>query len=133
MARGLVEKFVPRGLRNVKNVLIKGPETASMPVWQTDELWLDEQDVVADPTEEEKQKALTEKANVGKKRKALAVEPAAVTDEDRDADEKPAKKSKKEKKAAAVPEGNDDKLDKQITERKDKLKKQKAKAKAAMD
>ncbi|KAG8417562.1 proteasome-interacting protein cic1 [Metarhizium acridum] len=118
---GLVGKWVPQKWRNVRSIYIKGPNTAALPIWLTDELWLDEKDVIADQEVEENK---AEKANVGKKRKSLDAgaepEPAA-----------PKKKAKKEDKAAA--ESNDDKLDKQIAERKAKLKKHKAAAAKAMD
>lgn len=136
VAEGLIARWIPQGVKNLKAVFIKSPESVALPIWQTDEIFLDAKDVVADATEEEK-KALKEKANVGKKRKSLesGKEGAAAADEEDEAAEKPAKKSKKAKAAAAaaVPEGDDGKLDKQIVERKEKLKKAKAKAKAALD
>ena len=78
-----------------------------------------DKDVVADDSEEAKALQGAEKPNVGKKRKSLeaAAEPAA-------------KKSKKDKKA--VSESNDT-LDKEITERKAKLKKQKAAARKSLE
>ncbi|KAK2616910.1 proteasome-interacting protein cic1 [Conoideocrella luteorostrata] len=119
---GLVGKWVPQKWRNVRGIYIKGPTTKALPIWLTDELWLDEKDVVADAEEHE---IKTEKANVGKKRKSL--DGGAGTAES----SAPNKKAKKQDKVAA--EGDDDKLDKQISERKAKLKKQKAAAKKAMD
>ena len=48
-ARQLVDRWVPRKWDNVRAVYIKGPATAALPLWQTNELWLDEdKDVVAD-------------------------------------------------------------------------------------
>jgi len=136
----LVERFVPQKWKNVRNVYIKGPETAALPIYQTDELWLEETHVVPDEQAPPSglpvfgQKKL-EKANVGKKRKSLdgeaepaAIEAPATTEEDR-----PKKKTKKVAADKAVAESNDDKLDKEIAERKSKLKKQKASAKKAVD
>ena len=134
VVRELVERFVPQKWQNVRNVYIKGPETAALPIYQTDELWLDESKVVADGQQppsalpgKRDRLALPEKANVGKKRKSLDAEPepAAVVAVKED---RPKKKAKK-----ALPESNDDKLDKEIAERKAKLKKQKAAAKKAAD
>ncbi|KAM0284681.1 hypothetical protein ACHAQH_001835 [Verticillium albo-atrum] len=122
LTAGLVERFVPQKWKNVRGIYIKGPETVALPIWAAEELFIDEKDVVADATEEEK-KALKEQANVGKKRKS-----ALAAGEDGKA---ASKKSKKEKEA--LPEADDSKLDEQIAERKEKLKKQKAKAKAALD
>lgn len=120
-AAALVEKWVPQKWRNVKSIYIKGPETAALPVWLTDELWIDDKDVVAD-TE-------ATKANTGKKRKALAG----------DEEKEPAQAAKKNKKAAAAvagkhkPVSDDAELNKQIAERKSKLRSAKAKASKAMD
>lgn len=116
----LVDRWVPQKWRNVKSIYIKGPRTAALPIWQTDELWLGEGDVVADEDEDEDDKVGSEKANIGKKRKSLAAAD--------DASPAP-KKNKKEAKG----EGDDEQLDRQISERKAKLKKQKAAAKKAME
>jgi ribosome biogenesis protein UTP30 len=126
----LVERFVPKKWNNVRNFYIKGPDTAALPIYQTDELWLDETKVV--PDGQEPPSALpgkhkhAEKPNIGKKRKSLDAEPEAVVEAPKE--ERPKKKAKK-----ALPESNDDKLDKEIAERKVKLKKQKAAAKKAVD
>lgn len=112
----LVEKWVPQKWRNMKSVYIKGPETTALPIWMTDELWLDDKDVVAE-TEESK-----EKANVGKKRKSLE---NATQD-----DSTPKKKAKKQEQ---LPTGDDNKLDKQISDRKTRLRKQKVAANKAVD
>ncbi|KAH7324709.1 ribosomal protein L1p/L10e family-domain-containing protein [Stachybotrys elegans] len=115
----LVEKWVPQKWRNVKSIYIKGPETAALPIWLTDELWVDEKDVIAEPEEDK----AVEKANVGKKRKSLEAAEEAET---------PAtKKTRKAKKP--LPEADDSKLDAQISDRKARLRKQKATAKKAMD
>jgi ribosome biogenesis protein UTP30 len=119
IAAALVEKHVPKKWSNVKSIYIKGSETTALPIWQTDELWLDEKDVIAD-SEAPQPIEQAEKANVGKKRKAL------------DAGKETTKKgplSKKQK----LPESNDDTLLKQIAETKSKLRKQKEKAKKALD
>ncbi|KHN98427.1 electron transfer flavoprotein alpha-subunit [Metarhizium album ARSEF 1941] len=118
---GLVGKWVPQKWRNVRSIYIKGPDTAALPIWLTDELWVDDKDVVAD---QEAEATGAEKANVGKKRKSLdaGAEPESAA---------PKKRAKKQDRLNA--ESNDDKLDKQITERKARLKKQKAAAKKAMD
>jgi ribosome biogenesis protein UTP30 len=124
-ARELVERFVPQKWHNVRNFYVKGPETAALPIYQTDELWLDESKVVAEGQQPPSalpgkgQKAIGEKPNVGKKRKSLDADPKPAVEEAVKED-RPKKKVKK-----VVPESNDDKLDKEISERKAKLKKQK--------
>lgn len=131
VARELVERFVPQKWQNVRNFYVKGPETAALPIFQTDELWLDETKVVADGQQPPSALAgkRDHKANIGKKRKLLNAEPEPAAEE-----EEPAKEGRTKKKAKkALPESNDDKLDKEIAERKAKLKKQKAAAKKAAD
>ncbi|KAI1736502.1 electron transfer flavoprotein alpha-subunit [Xylaria scruposa] len=121
----MVNKLIPGGRKTVRSIYIKGPETVALPIYLTDELWVDkEKDVVDDETEKAKALLAGEKANIGKKRKSLE---GAVEET-----EPVAKKSKKSK-AAKVPESNDDKLDKEIADRKAALKKQKKAAKKAVD
>jgi ribosome biogenesis protein UTP30 len=42
---GLVEKFITKGWRNIRSIHIKGPETIALPVWLTNELWVEDEDV----------------------------------------------------------------------------------------
>lgn len=129
VAAALVDRFVPQKWDNVRSLYLKGPETAALPLWQTGELWVDDAHVVANGEEATKviDDAKTERPNIGKKRKSLEGE-----GEDESA-EAPKKETRAAKKAKAVPESNDDKLDKEIAERKERLKKQKKAAKQAMD
>jgi ribosome biogenesis protein UTP30 len=110
----LVEKFVPKKWRGVKALHIKGPESAALPIWLADELWVDEEDVLG----EEEVKRI-EEAKVGKKRKGRALESGEVG----------GKKDKKQK----LLESNDDKLDEEIKARKEKLRLQKLEAMADED
>jgi ribosome biogenesis protein UTP30 len=128
VARELVDRFVPQKWQNVRNLYVKGPETAALPIYQTDELWLDDSKVVPEGQQPPSalpgkgQGALGEKPNVGKKRKSLDAAPeAAAAAEEPVKEERPKKKAKK----VVVPESNDDALDKEISERKAKLRKQK--------
>ncbi|KAI0873520.1 electron transfer flavoprotein alpha-subunit [Hypoxylon argillaceum] len=121
----MVNKLIPGGQKNVRSIYLKGPETVALPIYLTDELWVDkEKDVVDDDSEKAKALLAGEKANIGKKRKSLdgAVE-----------ETEPAPKKSKKSKPAKVPESNDDKLDKEIADRKAALKKQKKAAKKALD
>ncbi|KAI0204978.1 electron transfer flavoprotein alpha-subunit [Astrocystis sublimbata] len=121
----MANKLVPGGRKNVRSIYLKGPETVALPIYLTDELWVDkEKDVMDDETAKAKALLAGEKANVGKKRKSLeggAEESEPVT-----------KKSKKSK-AAKVSESNRDNLDQEIADRKAALKKQKKAAKKAVD
>ncbi|KAI1379470.1 ribosomal protein L1 [Hypoxylon crocopeplum] len=127
VAKTLVEKFVPGKWKNVKSIYIKGQETAALPVWLTDELWLDQKDIVADDSEAAKAILPAEKANIGKKRKSLEGQ-----SEEAEPVVKKAKKAKKTK-AAKLPEADDAKLDEEIADRKAALKKQKKAAKKALE
>ncbi|KAI0593456.1 ribosomal protein L1p/L10e family-domain-containing protein [Biscogniauxia sp. FL1348] len=130
----LVEKHIPGKWKNMKSVYLKGPETVALPIWQTDELWVEGKDIVADDSEEAKALLPGEKANVGKKRKSLD-----GTTEDAAPKPKKAKKVAKAVVAAAAPvaatkpESDDSKLDKEIADRKAALKKQKKAAKKALE
>lgn len=118
----MASKYVPKKKNGIKSIFVKGPETVALPIWQDAELWVDgETDVIIQDSELAKAiEAKKEQANVGKKRKSLE---AAGEEEPK------AKKAKNN----ALPASNDDKLDKQISERKSKLRSAKSKAKAAMD
>lgn len=119
----MANKYVPKKKNGIKSIFVKGPETVALPIWQDAELWVDgEADVIANGSEMAKAiEAKKEQANVGKKRKSF---------ETAEEEEEPkAKKAKND----ALPASNDDKLDKQIAQRKSKLRSAKSKAKAAME
>jgi ribosome biogenesis protein UTP30 len=96
---------------------------------------MDDTDVLPEGAEEIKpisdsgSKSKKEKANVGKKRKSLDAKDGLEDDKGRTDEQRPAKKSKKGK----LPQSSDDKLDKEIAERKANLKKQKEVAKMALE
>ncbi|KAL5356757.1 ribosomal protein L1p/L10e family-domain-containing protein [Aspergillus floccosus] len=105
VVKGLTEKFITKGWRNIKALHIKGANTMAMPIWLASELWVEEADVV-----EEDAKAL-EDGKGNKKRKQIADE------------EKPLIEGNKKTKKAKATEDDED-----LTARKEKLEKQKAKA-----
>lgn len=133
----LVDRFVPQKWKNVRSIYIKGPETAALPLWQTDELWADEAQIVADGAENVKAigAGSGEKPNIGKKRKSLDAGDldGEAEGEGEGAVEEPKQKKGRPAKKAKLPESNDDKLDEEISQRKAKLKKQKKAAKQAME
>ncbi|VUC21743.1 unnamed protein product [Clonostachys rosea] len=131
VVESLVGKWVPQRWRNVRGIYIKGPETAALPIWLTDELWVDNKDVISNEEAAAVAVARKEKANIGKKRKSITQTEEEPKAEEEELEEPQKKKSKKVKKN--LPEGDDDKLNKQIADRKAKLKKQKAAAKKALD
>lgn len=65
VVEGVVEKFVPQKWRNVRAVHIKGPNTAALPIWLTEELWAEESQVL----EGQQQQSISD----GKKRKRGAL------------------------------------------------------------
>ena len=159
VAREVVGKYVPQRWSSVKSIFLKGPKTMAVPIWQTDELWLEgTKDVLKTGSaelkaHEERLAAKREKANVGKKRKAVTDAAAAAADDDNEPAKEATEKAKKGKAAAAAAaaaasttkdaarpakkakkalESNDNSLDKQIAASKEKLRKQKDAAKKAM-
>jgi ribosome biogenesis protein UTP30 len=123
VANEVITKFVPQKWKNIRAIHIKGPETASLPIWLAEELWTNDNDVLAEAVEETKAITSGETPNIGKKRKAL--EPAHE-------EPKVGKKAKKVK-APELPQGNDKNLDKEISLRKERLKKQKEEAAASVE
>ncbi len=129
VAAQLVERFVPQKWDNVRSFYVKTNESAALPIWQTDELWIEGQ-VVPDDQAPKRLEGKGEKANIGKKRKA----PEEVEhDPEPEAEEVAAEEKPKKKKAKKVPESNDDNLDKEISARKAALRKQKKAARAQDD
>jgi ribosome biogenesis protein UTP30 len=49
VVESLTTKFIPQGWRNVRGLYIKGPTTAALPIWLTDELWTSEEKVLEEP------------------------------------------------------------------------------------
>lgn len=68
VVEAMVEKYVPQKWKNMRSVHIKGPNTAALPIWMTEELWADEQEVLDEAP----------KANEGKKRKHGALTEGAA-------------------------------------------------------
>ena len=121
VVKGLMEKFVPKGWRNVRSLHIKGPNTMALPIWLADELWVGEEDVL-----EEKWKPVggTKDHKNEKKRKWEEWEDELLEEGD-----KPVRKVKKSKEQKA--EADD--LAKEAALRKQKLKKQKEEALKAIE
>ncbi|KAK5674912.1 proteasome-interacting protein cic1 [Elasticomyces elasticus] len=134
---GLVDKYVPQQWKNVRSVHIKGPNTAALPIYMAEELWVEDGDVLEEPL------PVKEKGSKKRKRGALAdgAEENGVM-EVPGPDGKmrkltaPAAKSKKAKNELVV---EDDSAAVKETEKKEKkarkeaLTKQKEEAKAAAD
>lgn len=113
VVKGLTDKFITKGWRNLKAIHIKGASTTAMPVWLASELWVDEGDV-AEKTPEDDAKALEGAKNNGKKRKSTGEGEKLLEG---------SKKTKKPKGGA-----NDDEEAISLNARKEKLQQQKEKA-----
>ncbi|EER25412.1 ribosome biogenesis protein UTP30 [Coccidioides immitis RS] len=109
VVKGMTDKFVTKGWRNVKAIHVKGANTVAMPIWLASELWLEDSDV-RENEEQSEVKAIEGSKKSDKKRKAVKA-----------ADDSNSKKRK-------VTE--DDGEAELIASRKHKLKMQKAKARS---
>jgi ribosome biogenesis protein UTP30 len=68
VARGIIERHVVKGWRNVKSIHIKSPNSAALPIWLADDMWA-EDEAVADGLEADgHESALTKKSRKGKRR-----------------------------------------------------------------
>jgi len=125
---GMVQRYIPKGWRNIRSIHIKGPNTVSLPIWLASELWVDDEDVLEKPIEFKNTKDGKKKQK--KRKRALLTEGAveapitngAVAEKRKstDGEENPKKKRKSEG-------GDDEKV-----ARKEALKQQKEAARAAI-
>lgn len=115
VVKGMVDKFVPKGWRNIRAIHVKGANTMALPIWQTDELWVEAKDVL----EPDQAKAAIEAANQKvHKRKIKDIEEGDV-----------GKDSALQKNKRIKDKG----MNKEMAERKEKLKQQKQEAREALD
>lgn len=104
VVKGMTEKFVAKGWKNMKAIHVKGANTMAMPIWLASELWVEDADVVEEVPE-------IEGAKNNKKRKSIGEEKTSE-----------AKKTKKSKSAEDEEEASSG------AARKEKLQQLKAKA-----
>lgn len=146
VVRGLVEKYVPQQWSNVKSIHIKGPETAALPIWLTEELWADEQDVLDEPvpikekSKTRKRGALTEAAGPdgvievpGPDGKMRRLEKPSVKRDGGGDEGGVTKSAKKQKKDSAQDDEGKAAEKAELSKRKAALKKQKEEAKIAVN
>jgi ribosome biogenesis protein UTP30 len=118
VVKGMTEKFVSKGWKNIKNIHIKGANTTALPIWLSDELWVDNADVLEEGAETA---AIENGAKANKKRKSIGEEKAIEgkktkktksAEEEDDSAEVAARKEKLQKlKAQALEDGEPAKLD----------------------
>lgn len=113
VVKGLTDKFISKGWRNLKAIHIKGASTTAMPIWLASELWVEEGDVAEEGPEDDV-KALEGAKNNGKKRKSTGD------------GGKPLEESKKTKKPKGAANGDEEAIS--LAARKEKLQQQKEKA-----
>lgn len=115
----IVARWVPKKWNGVRAIHVKGTETAALPIWMTNELWIDETMVLEDKAEEMKaikaaKDAITQARRIKRKADRMVK-----------AEKDLAPDAKKQK---TLPAGDDGNLDKEIQLRQEKLKKQKEEA-----
>lgn len=66
---GLVEKHVVKGWKNVRAIHIKGPSTFAVPLWLANDLWTEQDDIIANQEENEEIEKEEERDQGGQKRK----------------------------------------------------------------
>jgi ribosome biogenesis protein UTP30 len=69
VTNGVIEKCVVKGWRNIKSIHIKSSNSAAMPIWLADDLWVGEERI-ADEVAEHEEEAIEDAKQAGKKRKA---------------------------------------------------------------
>ena len=116
VVKGLVEKFISKGWRNVRGVHIKAPKTMALPIWLASELWVEEKDVLED---EEAKDIKAVGGQRGMKRKGRELDKVDDGVEQKEEEDGGKMKSKKKRKV------EDTDLSKEMKERRDKLREQK--------
>ena len=66
VVNAMVSKFVPKGWKNIRSIHIKGISTTALPIWQAQELWVEETDILE---EQEAKEAKLRNSQKGIKRK----------------------------------------------------------------
>ncbi len=100
----LTSKHIPQGWRNIRALYVKGPTTKALPVWDADQLWIDDAQVLDGP----RHGAITDKDRLGKtaekKRKWEEWEEEMLDDEELVAKKayREAKKAKKTQKKGSI-------------------------------
>ena len=137
VVKGMTEKYVPRGWRNVRSIHIKGNATAALPIWLASELWENEADVREGVVKESAQTIKAKKNKKRKERKEKQVQLRQQMPEKRKADGDGAdgrvEKSVKRRKGDRTGTSDGDGMVALSTERKERLQKQKEHAMPKID
>jgi ribosome biogenesis protein UTP30 len=68
VARGIIERHVVKGWRNVKSIHVKSPNSAAIPIWLSDDMWAEDEGVADGLEVDEHELALIKKSRRGKRR-----------------------------------------------------------------
>ena len=102
VTNAIIEKHVTKGWRNVKAIHIKGSDTAAMPIWLADDLWIEDEKVIQQQqngTGQNDAKAI-EAASAKRKRTVDAAKGPQAGMRKKSKIEDPAKREKREEKKA---------------------------------
>ena len=69
VARGIIERHVVKGWRNVRSIHIKSPNSSAVPIWLANDMWVDD-NAIAEEIEAEGQEVAAVKESKGRKRKS---------------------------------------------------------------
>lgn len=98
VASALIDRYVTRGWRNVKGIHIKSPNSAALPIWLANDLWVADDDVLKDGEEVElrkkKEAEVAAKRENRKKRKAEREERHLKVDQNQQQHQSKKQKSK---------------------------------------
>ena len=75
-ASKMIDKIIPQGWKNLRSLHVKGPNSSALPLWQADQLWVEDEDVLDDEQAREAKLLASQK---GKKRKGK--ESGSATDD----------------------------------------------------
>ena len=121
VVNGMIEKFIPKGWKNMRSIHVKGPNTMALPVWLAKELWVEEKDVLED---EEAKPAIQLASQKGRKRKgregetnelSTKVKKLEDTDFSKEMAERRAKLRQQKKEAREVADGASIALEKDVS------------------
>ncbi|KAJ6092866.1 hypothetical protein N7486_008155 [Penicillium sp. IBT 16267x] len=108
VVKGMTEKFVAKGWKNMKAIHVKGANTMAMPIWLASELWVEDADVVEETPEIEGAKNSKKRKSIGEEKtiEAKKTKKSKPTEDEEEASSGAARKEKLQQlKAKALEDG----------------------------
>lgn len=108
VVKGMTEKFVAKGWKNMKAIHVKGANTMAMPIWLASELWVEDADVVEEIPEIEGAKNTKKRKSIGEEKtiEAKKTKKSKSAEDEEDASSGAARKEKLQQlKAKALEDG----------------------------